>query len=75
MLALAKPLLEAWAREHPSEKLMGMGCVVQTRAIGMKINEATWPRTGLAVIGHSSSGDQLRLVWFAGATTGDQPGP
>jgi hypothetical protein len=75
MLAMAKPLLESWAKAHPSENLMGIGCVVQTRVIGMKINEAVWPRTGLAVIGHDSKGDQLRLVWFAGARTGEQRAP
>jgi hypothetical protein len=71
MLAAAKPLLERWAAEHPAEKVMGIGCVVQTRAIGAKLNEAVWPRTGLAVIDHAPNGDQLRLAWFAKATVGD----
>lgn len=73
MLALAKPLLERWAEQHPAEKLMGIGCVVQTREIAAKLNEAVWPRTGLAVIDHTASGDQLRLAWFAHAKVGEQP--
>ena len=71
MLAVAKPVLEDWARAHPSEKVMGIGCVVQTRTIAAKLNEAVWPRTGLAVIGHDSSGNQLRLAWFANARVDD----
>jgi hypothetical protein len=74
MLAVAKPVLEKWAEDHPDEKLMGIGCVVQTRAIAAKLNQAVWPRTGLAVIDHLANGDQLRLVWFANARIGE-PGP
>lgn len=71
VLAMAKPLLEEWANAHPEEKLMGIGCVVQTRAIGAKLDEAVWPRTGLAVIDHNEKGDQLRLAWFANARIGE----
>jgi hypothetical protein len=71
MLAVAKPVLEEWATAHPEEKVMGIGCVVQTRAIGAKITEAVWPRTGLAVIDHNEKGDQLRLAWFANARIGE----
>ena len=48
ILGLARPLLERWAAEHPEEKLMGIGCVVQTREIQEKLFEATWPRSGPA---------------------------
>jgi len=65
---MARLLLEEWAARHPQEKVMGMGCVLQTRALGAKANQAVWPRNGLALIDHAPNGDQVRLVWFANAT-------
>lgn len=66
--ARAQQVLQRWAEVHPAEKVMGVGYVVQTRAIPeAMLSQAVFPN-GMILIGHTQRGDQIRLTWFPGAT-------
>lgn len=56
--------LEAWAAENPDEKMMGMGVVIQSRALAEFSRQPVWPQTGLTVIGYTKTGQQIRVAWF-----------
>jgi hypothetical protein len=59
---------EAWARRYPEHELKGMGCVVQGAELSEKKEQAVWPLSGLSLVGYNNRGEQIRVVWFKGAT-------
>ena len=68
-LAVAsRDISQAWAREHPEQELKGMGCVVQGAELSEKKEQAIWPLSGLNLVGYNTRGEQIRVVWFKGAT-------
>jgi hypothetical protein len=64
MVIEAQRLLERWSLEHPEEKVMGIGGVVQTRALGDKLREPIFKPFGLVLVGYTARGEQIRLAWF-----------
>lgn len=52
--------LEAWALEHPGEKLCGMAAVYQSPKLG----PTPVGKSGLTLIGYTPQGFQHRIVWF-----------
>ena len=63
----SRDLLEAWARDHPEEQVVGMGAVIQSRVLVEKVPFAVYPETKLAFIGYTQEGYQMRVYWFAHA--------
>ena len=59
---------EAWAKEHPEERLGGMGAVIESENLRGWEKRPLWPTTKLNLIGHTPEGRQLRLYWFADFT-------
>ena len=68
MIGVARQILEQWSVDHPEEKLMGIGCIVQSKDLGQKVHQAVWPRSSLALINYTPRGEQMRLSWFKHAT-------
>jgi len=60
-------LLEAWSRENGAEGVMGLGALIQSRNLVENYNWAVYPTTGLALVGYTRSGIQMRVSWFAHA--------
>ena len=62
--AHARELLEQWSLAHPEEELMGMGTVVQSRAIDGLARRAMFRASRLGFIGWTPQGEQMRVAWF-----------
>jgi hypothetical protein len=58
-----KKLLEQWASDHPEEGVMGMTTVLEGYKAA-RTREPVWPATGLTLMGYTSEGHQVRIVWF-----------
>jgi hypothetical protein len=61
-------VLERWSLEHPEAQLMGIGSVIQSRALVEHDNHAVWPDTKLTFVGYTNEGYQFRVRWFAHGT-------
>jgi hypothetical protein len=61
-------LLETWSRENPDQEVMGMGAVIQSRALVENDRNAIYPDSKLVFIGYTQEGFQMRVYWFAHAT-------
>jgi hypothetical protein len=63
LLTYSRPLLERWSFDHPDERVLGMGAVVEAE-IGDWAHQPHWPLTGLTLAGYTPQGQQIRLAWF-----------
>ncbi|MGA9797155.1 MAG: hypothetical protein WBQ17_16645 [Rhizomicrobium sp.] len=68
-------VLEAWSRDNPAEGVMGMGAVIQSRALVEHDRHAVWPDTKLTFVGFTDAGHQFRLKWFAHGVVADWTPP
>lgn len=59
-----KNVMEEWSKNNLLEKVLGYGVVVESRNLATLSRKPIWPRTELALMGHTSNGQQMRLVWF-----------
>jgi len=57
-------LLEAWAAENPSERLAGMGAIVEAKELTEISRMPVWPASRLGLVGHTANGRQIRVYWF-----------
>jgi len=64
----SRDLLEAWSKANPDEGVMGLGAVIQSRALVKNNPYAVYPDTKLAFVGYTQEGYQMRVYWFAHAT-------
>ena len=64
----SRDLLETWSREHQDEGIMGMGAVIQSRALVKNDRAAIWPDSKLTFVGYTQEGYQMRVYWFAHST-------
>jgi GNAT superfamily N-acetyltransferase len=67
LAVLTRAILERWAMEHPEEKVMGMGAVVQSEHLSGLEKVPVWPTTFLTLIGWTAKDQQLRVTWFEDA--------
>jgi len=67
LTVFSRDLMEAWARDNPGEEVLGLGAVIQSRALVEHSPWAVYPDTRLAFIGYTSEGYQMRVYWFAHA--------
>lgn len=76
-------ILGAWSIENPNERLLGIGTVIDGKALGDKAREPMWPDHGLNLnlVGYTNRGEQIRIAWFqharadAGGIEQPQGGP
>ena len=59
-----KSVMENWSKEHPREKVLGFGTVVESPNLTSMTKRPIWPRTGMILVGHDKRGLQIRYVWF-----------
>jgi hypothetical protein len=61
--------IEIWANDHPEEKVMGLGSILQVVSSSPYLKEAFLPRRSqFGVVSHTQRGEQVRLSWFKHAT-------
>ena len=63
----SRQVLEPWALANPDQDVQGMACLVIGEELKAKQTQPIWPRSGLALVGYDTSGNQLRVAWFATA--------
>ncbi|MEA3015071.1 MAG: hypothetical protein QOD42_3616 [Sphingomonadales bacterium] len=59
-----RALLERWSKEHPEERLAGLGAILESRELAGRGNEPYWPTTRFILAGFMPDGRQLRISWF-----------
>jgi hypothetical protein len=60
----ARALLERWSREHPDERLGGLGAIVESKQLAERGRQPFWPQTRFILAGFLPDGRQLRISWF-----------
>jgi hypothetical protein len=60
----ARNCLDRWSEANPHERLAGLGAVLEARELSALQREPLWPETGLALIGFTPEGKQVRISWF-----------
>lgn len=58
--------MEEWSKAHPEEKVMAVGSIVATRHLGDAGRRPVF-RNGMALIGYTPQGEQIRIGWFSHA--------
>jgi hypothetical protein len=61
----ARDQLEAWARDHPEEKVAGIAAILESRELAGLARLPFWPGTGLLLAGYTKEGLQIRISWFS----------
>lgn len=67
---LARELIEIWSREHPEERLLGLGALVESPDLLERAKQPYWPQTRFGLVGYTPDGRQIRVAWFAHARVG-----
>jgi GNAT superfamily N-acetyltransferase len=64
LLAHAREVLEAWAREHPEEGVAGIAGVIQNPVLVDRPRMPTSPVGAFTLVGYTDNGEQIRVAWF-----------
>lgn len=75
LLLFSRELLERWSHEHPEEKLLGLGAVIESPDLAERARQPFWPQTRLGLVGYTPEGRQIRVVWFAHARLDEGQSP
>jgi hypothetical protein len=67
LAVLSRELIERWSLEHPEEKILGLGALVESPHLKERARQPYWPQTRLGLIGFVPDGRQIRVSWFAHA--------
>jgi hypothetical protein len=60
----SREVLEQWSYDHQGEGVLGMATVVQSEDLVGKPRRAIWRTSGLALVGYTDDGEQIRVAWF-----------
>ena len=60
----SRALLERWSREHPDERVGGLGAIVESNQLAERGRQPFWPQTRFILAGFLANGRQLRISWF-----------
>lgn len=64
MMNALPPILEAWAAEHPEERIGGFGGIIESQQLRAAQNLPYWAQWRYGLIGFTPGGRQIRLSWF-----------
>ena len=64
MMTAAPQILEAWAGEHPEERIGGIGGIIESPELMVAQNLAYWREFRFGLIGFTADGRQIRVAWF-----------
>ena len=67
LTVFTRDLIERWSAEHREEKVLGLGAVIDSRALAARQKDPLWANTRLNLVGHTGDGRQVRIAWFAHA--------
>ena len=67
LLQVSRPLLEQWSAEHPEEKVLGLGSIVESDQFAELRRFPVSPDGQLVLVGYLEDGRQVRVSWFAHA--------
>jgi hypothetical protein len=55
------------AQEHPEERVLGLGAVIESPDLAERARQPFWPQTRMGLVGYTPEGRQIRVAWFAHA--------
>lgn len=64
LLLFARQTLADWSRDHPAQKVAGLGAVLESRELELRQRQAFWPQSKLGLAGYTADGRQFRISWF-----------
>jgi hypothetical protein len=64
----SRDVIEQWSLENPSEKVMGLMAVIQSRELVLRYPEVVMPAANLVFVGFNPMGFPIRVSWFKHAT-------
>jgi hypothetical protein len=64
MMFMIRPTIESWSREHPHERVAGIGAILQASELNERARRPYSPFTRYMLAGFTREGDQLRICWF-----------
>ncbi len=69
MAVFSRQVLERWSADNPQEDVMGMAAIIPSGQFREAQRNPLWTEGGLnlTLVGHTRSGDQLRVAWFTHA--------
>lgn len=67
LLLFSRELLEHWSDEHPAEKVLGLGAVIESPDLAERARQPFWPQSRMGLVGYTPEGRQIRVAWFAHA--------
>lgn len=67
LLLFSRELLERWSQEHPEEKMLGLGAVIESPDLAERARQPFWPQSRMGLVGYTPEGRQIRVGWFAHA--------
>lgn len=59
-----RELIQRWSKEHPEEKVAGLGAIIESPDLLARQREPFWPTTRFGVVGYRADGRQIRVSWF-----------
>jgi len=70
LAAKCKVVMEEWSKNHPADRVLGFGTIVESPHLTSISKRPIWPKTGMILVGHTQNGQQIRFVWFKHAFLG-----
>ncbi|HEX8364480.1 MAG TPA: hypothetical protein VF603_04260 [Allosphingosinicella sp.] len=67
LLLFSRELIERWSQEHPEERVLGLGAVIESPDLAERARQPFWPQTRMGLVGYTPEGRQIRVAWFAHA--------
>ena len=67
LLQFSRPLLEQWSAEHPEERVLGLGSIIESGQFAELRRFPVSPDGQLVLVGYLDDGRQIRVSWFAHA--------
>ena len=64
MMMETRALLESWSAANPSERLAGIGGIVDSPDLLIAQRQPYWPWPSMGVVGFTPDGRQIRVSWF-----------
>ena len=64
---LSRELIERWSIEHPDERVLGLGAIIEGPNLSERARQPYWPETRFGIVGYTPEGRQIRVAWFTHA--------
>lgn len=64
LLLFTRELIERWSMDNPTERVAGLGAIIESPDLIARQKEPFWPMSRFGVVGYAPDGRQVRVSWF-----------